>query len=81
MSRRAKLRAIDQGTRYDVAGKLRGIVRQIESGEMEARDVILLTRECENNRIPTVTMHHFGNGTIENIHWMLSTAQRRIEPS
>ena len=48
---------------------------------MQPRDVIVLTSETyQNNSSPDVTMHHFGMGTVADMHWMLATAQRRIEP-
>lgn len=43
--RRGGLRAIDKGTLYDVSGKLRLVVHQIESGEYgEVTDVVLALR-------------------------------------
>lgn len=78
----AKLRVINRGTRYDVAGNLRRLLREIESGEIKPHDVVILTTQTvRNNASPTVTMHHYGTGTAENIHWMLATAQHRIEPA
>jgi hypothetical protein len=81
MKKIAKLRVIDRGTRYDVSGPLRRLVRQIERGEIKPRDVIVLTTQTVRiNASPTVTMHHFGTGTESDMHWMLRTAQGRIEP-
>lgn len=78
----AKLRVIDQGTRYDLTGCMRGLIRRIESGEIMARDIVVLTREpVSPNRSCTVTLHHYGTGSTEDIHWMLSTAKNRIEPA
>ena len=82
MKKRSNLRVIDRGTRYDVIGKLRTLVREIERGEVKPRDVIVLTTETyQNNTGPRVIMHHFGTGTEADMHWMLATAQTRIEPS
>ncbi len=79
---RPKLRAIDRGTRYDITGKMRSLIRRIESGEIQARDVVIITRETteQRNCSPYIGMHHFGFGSVEDIHWMLATAQGRIEP-
>jgi len=78
----AKLRAIDQGTIYDVAGKLRCLVRQIERGEIHPRDVVVVTREPYANNVScSVGVHHFGSGSTEDVHWMLCTASNRIEPA
>jgi hypothetical protein len=82
MKKISKLRVIDRGTRYDVSGKLRRLVRQIESGEIKPRDVIVLTTETvRNNAGPRIIMHHYGTGTEADMHWILATAQNRIEPA
>ena len=76
------LRAINEGTRYDVTGSLRKLIRRIESGEVKPRDVVVVTRESvKSNASCQVILHHFGTGTTEDIHWMLATAQNRIEPA
>lgn len=80
---KAKLRAIDRGTRYDVTGNLRRFVRRIESGDLQdATDVLVIAR-C--HRPPDgrkrVEIHHFGSATIEEMHWMVSTAKNRYEPA
>lgn len=77
-----KLRAIDRGTRYDITGKMRSLIRRIESGEIQPRDVVIVTRETTERRNCSayVGMHHFGFGSVEDIHWMLATAQGRIQP-
>jgi hypothetical protein len=79
----AKLRAIDQGTRYDVTGCMRGLIRRIERGEINPSDVLILTREVVKPYSSScrVGLHHYGPGTIEQIHWMLTTAKNRIEPA
>lgn len=80
--KRTNLRVIDRGTRYDVSGKLRAFVREIERGGINPRDVIILSRETiRNNASARVDMRHFGTGSTEDLHWMLATAQNRIEPS
>jgi hypothetical protein len=81
MKKRSNLRVIDRGTRYDMSGNLRALVRSIESGVIYPRDVIVLTSQIvRNNASKTVTMHHFGHVTVQDIHWMLATAAGRIEP-
>lgn len=75
------LRAIDRGTRYDIAGCLRGLVREIESGEIKPRDVVVITRESlANNKSCKVGLRLYGTGSTEDVHWMLSTAKARVEP-
>lgn len=78
---KAKLRVINRGTRYDITGKMRTLIRHFESGEIDLRDVAIVTRETrQNNASPTVILHHYGYGSVEDLHWMLSTAMGRIEP-
>lgn len=81
MRKHSKLRVIDRGTRYDVTGCLRGFLREIERGEINPRDVIVVATETlRNNAGPRVHMRHYGTGTEADMHWMLATAQGRIEP-
>jgi hypothetical protein len=77
-----KLRIINRGTRYDVSGKLRSLVREIECGQIAPRDVVVITREFSgNNKSCKVGLRHYGTGSPEDIHWMLSTARNRVEPA
>jgi hypothetical protein len=76
------LRVIDKGTRYDVSTPLRRLVRQIESGEIKPRDVVIVTAQyTAKNASPAITLHHFGSGSVPDLHWMLATAQNRIQPA
>jgi hypothetical protein len=82
MKKKAKLRAIDRGTRYDITGKMRNLIRTIERGEIKPRDIIILTRESNGSGLQQKTgMYHFGAGDEQVMHWMLSTAKNRIEPA
>lgn len=76
----AKLRAIDKGTVYDVTGRMRSLVRRIESGEIRATDVIIVTHDAEKG-YTGITTHHYGPSSVEKSHWMLATALNRIEPA
>lgn len=77
-----KLRVINRGTRYDVVGNLRGLVREIEDGKIDPRDVVVITREfIAPNKSCRVGLRHYGTGSTEDIHWMLSTARNRVEPA
>lgn len=80
--KRAQLRVIDKGTRYDVIGNLKRLEREIERGEYgQVRDVIVLFTKKENNRSHSVEMRHFGSGSTPEIHYMLTTGTNRIVPS
>ena len=80
--KKTKLQAIDKGTRYDVTGMLTKLTREIARVEHgEVGDVIVLLRQTKNNCSPGIHMRHFGNGTMPDIHYMLSTAKNRIEPA
>jgi len=58
------------------------LVRDMESGDIQPRDVIVLTRETVRPNVSAkVGMYHYGYGSVEELHWMLATAQNRIEPS
>ena len=78
---KSSLRAINKGTRYDITGKMRNLIRRIESGEIAPRDILVVTSEPTGpNRSNKIILHHMGFGSTEEIHWMLSTAKGRIEP-
>jgi hypothetical protein len=80
--KKTKLQAIDKGTRYDVTGMLTQLTREISRGEHgEIGDVVVLLLEKKNNCSPGIHMRHYGNGTMPDIHYMLSTAKNRVEPS
>lgn len=51
LRRGSKLRAIDKGTCYDVPGKLRRLVHEIESGKHgDVTDVVVAIRCIKNNK-------------------------------
>jgi hypothetical protein len=85
--RKAKVRCIDQGTVYDVVGKLRKLTREIERGDYgPVRDLTIgFTTENTSSgkfqRSKTVEMRHFGVGGAQMAHWIASTMKSRVEPS
>jgi hypothetical protein len=79
---RSKLRVINRGTYYDVVGNLRKLVREIEAGKIKPRDVVVITRESvQLNKSCKVGLFHYGTGSTEEVHWMVSTAKNRVEPA
>jgi hypothetical protein len=79
---KAKLRVINQGTRYDVIGNMRKLVRKMEDGKIAPRDVVVITREpLQVNASCEVMLYHYGTGSTEDIHWMMTTAKNRVEPA
>ena len=75
--KRRNIRAIDEGTIYDVTGKMRAMVREMERGEEGTiTDAVIIIRR-NNGSIGT---RHFGPGGREIAHWMVSTAKGRLEP-
>ena len=80
--KKSGIRAVNQGTRYDFSGNLRRITRSIERGEEgDVRDVVVLISCKNNNGSDSVATYHWGNGSEEKAHWMLSTAKNRVEPA
>ena len=72
------LRAIDQGTRYDITGLLRRQARAIERGEHgHITDAVLITRDTDGR----VRSFHFGTNSAERSHWMAATVANRMEPA
>jgi hypothetical protein len=76
--RKHSIRCVDQGTVYDVTGKMRSLVRSIENGEEGTiTDVVIIARR--NNG--SIGSYHYGHGNHELAHWMVSTVKNRLEPS
>jgi hypothetical protein len=72
------IRAIDQGTPYDVTGKMRWLARRIDHGdEGDITDVIVITR----NRNGNISSFGWGPNFRATSHYMVSTVKNRLEPS
>lgn len=75
--RKSRLRAIDQGTIYDVTGNMRRLARAIDRGdEGEITDAVVITRRSNGS----IGSYHYGPGPRERSHHMVSTVKKRLEP-
>jgi hypothetical protein len=81
MKKKASIRAIDQGMRYDVKGNMRRFVRRVENGDLQdITDIVVVTRRItppDGQR--SIEVFHCGTGTLETAHWMMDSAKRKIE--
>jgi hypothetical protein len=76
--KRSGIRAVDQGTVYDVTGKMRWLTREIESGKQgHITDVLIVTR-ASNGQIGSFA---FGTSHRERAHHMITTVKNRLEPA
>jgi len=74
-----KLRAIDNGTRYDVSGKLKQLARQVERGEHgDVRDAVVVIREKTRTGGERIGAWHFGTGTIADALLTLEAGKSKI---
>jgi hypothetical protein len=74
------LRAIDQGTGYDVSGRLRRRVREIESGKYgRITDSVLLLRSIKDGEV-IFTEFCNGLGTQETYFYMAHWALKKHLP-
>jgi hypothetical protein len=72
------IRAIDEGTPYDITGKMRWLARRIDHGdEGDITDVVVITR----NRNGQIGSFGWGTGFRAQAHHMVSTVKNRLEPS
>ena len=72
------IRAIDEGTPYDITGKMRWLARRIDHGEEgDITDVVVITR----NRNGQIGSFGWGTGFRAQAHHMVSTVKNRLEPS
>ena len=77
-TKRSSIRAIDQGTLYDIPGKLRKLARAIENGEIgEVRDAVLILSNTSNQ----ISSYALGKSDRIRAHWMVTTVKNRLEPS
>lgn len=73
---KSRLRAIDSGTIYDVAGKLRNLTRGLDRGEFgQVTDALVVFR----NRDGQLDSFHFGTGSVSEVYRMANTAKDRLE--
>lgn len=76
LRRGAKLRPIDKGNVYDISGKLRRLVHQIESGKHgEVTDVVLAIRKIQDNKTEVSTAF-YGKSQPEILHYMACLLER-----
>jgi hypothetical protein len=77
------IRAIDQGTLYDIPGKLRHLARAIENGEVGSvrNGIVLLSTFEEGSFRKSIKMYAVGPDSLEEMHWMVATLKNRLEPS
>lgn len=79
--KRGGIRVINEGTPYDVPGRLKKWAREIESGKMgRVTDYLLVVRCIKEDEI---SFEHFlgGTGTPETYMYMARAAEKRTEPS
>lgn len=76
--KKAKLRAIDRGTVYDVPGEMKALARSIDRGEHgEVTDCVVIVRNSDGH----IGSFNYGRGNRERAHHMVSTVKNRLEPS
>jgi hypothetical protein len=77
--RKSRLRVINNGTRYDVAGKLKWLARQIESGKLgDVRDVVVGVAHIGNGGGMTASAYHYGTGNIAAAHHLLKCVENEM---
>lgn len=70
LRRESKLRVINRGTLYDIPGKLRKLVHEIENGKHgEVTDIVLALRTVREKRTAIETMFT-GTSQPEVLHYM-----------
>ncbi len=76
LRRGAKLRPIDKGNVYDISGRLRKLVHEIESGKHgEVTDCVIAIRKVENGRTALRTAY-YGKSQPEVLHYMACMLER-----
>ena len=83
--KRAKLRAIDQGTRYDITGNLRRLTRAIERGDYGKLDHVIIGLKGwdnfdqeRNHQRPTYTTLAFGSSEMPQLAYTADIMKKRM---
>ena len=74
----AKLRAIDQGTRYDIAGNLRRLVRRIEAGEIKPGHVMVGISCRELDGSCSVETFSAGPASLADMNMTVDLMKKRL---
>ena len=75
----SRLRVIDEGTTYDVSGRLRRLTREIESGELgEIRHCIVLLNCKRKDGSKYVKTQYYGRGEVEAFAYMIAVGQKDV---
>jgi hypothetical protein len=70
LRRGSKLRAIDSGNVYDITGKLRRLIHEIEGGKLgKVTDVIAAVRNVQDSKVGIKTIF-YGTSQAEILHYM-----------
>jgi hypothetical protein len=76
--RGSKIRAIDQGTLYDVPGKLRRLVREIEKGDLgRVTDVVNAVRIVKDGKVSIRTMYT-GTSDMPTLKFMVDRLGKEL---
>jgi hypothetical protein len=79
MLRASRLRPIDRGTYYDIPGRMRMLLRQIERGEWgKVTDVSVVLRYIKDDGV-RINSRHTGTGTTETYSYMLRSELNELE--
>lgn len=70
LERKRSIRAIDQGTMYDIPGMLRKAARTIARDPRNVTDVVLIERRADGS----TGGYHWGTGGVDRAYWMASQA-------
>jgi len=72
------LRVIDKGSNYDITGKLRRLIHQIESGQHgKVTDVVLAIRKVKGSQIKIGSMW-LGTSQPEVLHYMACRLEKEM---
>jgi hypothetical protein len=72
------VRAINEGTSYGVSGRLRRLIREIESGNLgEVRHCIVLLN-CKSDGKRFVKTQYYGPGEVDSFAYMIAIAQKDV---
>ena len=78
LRRGCKLKPINKGTNYDITGKLRRLIHQIESGQHgKVTDVVLAIRKVKGSQTKIGSMW-LGTSQPEVLHYMACQLEKEV---
>lgn len=76
--KKSRIRAIDQGTRYDITGRLRSLARSIERGEHGTVRHVVVGVAGTLDSEKSVSTNFFGSSSVPEVCYTIDMMKKRL---